>query len=164
MDLYKPDLIKQFIEHLKPENMIYAVISQEYAGKKGNVKEKWYGTEYNNTKIDKGILSKFNNALAQIPSFLSLPAKNEYIATNFNLKSREQARKLPYLVKNDDWSRLWFMQDNEFKLPKLDTRIAIKSPMMQSDPMNSYLSAMFVICLQVSYFVYMKNEEVRNGY
>lgn len=33
--------------------MIYAVISQEYAGKKGNIKEKWYGTEYNNTKIDK---------------------------------------------------------------------------------------------------------------
>uniref|UniRef100_A0A8R1TWN1 Insulin-degrading enzyme n=2 Tax=Onchocerca TaxID=6281 RepID=A0A8R1TWN1_ONCVO len=148
MDLYKPDLIKEFIEHLKPKNMIYAVISQEYAGKKGNIKEKWYGTEYNNTKIDKGILSKFNNALAQTPSFLSLPAKNEYIATNFNLKSREQTRKLPYLVKNDDWSRLWFMQDNDFKLPKLDIRIAIKSPMMQSDPMNSYLSAMFVICLQ----------------
>uniref|UniRef100_A0A915PZQ4 Insulin-degrading enzyme n=1 Tax=Setaria digitata TaxID=48799 RepID=A0A915PZQ4_9BILA len=118
MDLYKPDLIKEFIEHLRPENMFYAVISQGYSGKDGNVKEKW------------------------------LPAKNEYIATKFDLKPREQARKIPYLAVNNDWCRLWFMQDDEFKLPKLCTRLAFKSSVMHADPLNSYLSAMFVICLQ----------------
>ncbi|VBB33449.1 unnamed protein product, partial [Acanthocheilonema viteae] len=148
MDLYKPDLIKELIEQIRPENMFYAVISQQYAGKKGNVKEKWYGTEYSSTKIDKEVLSKFNDALVQIPDFLSLPAKNDYIATKFDLKPREETKKIPYLVANNDWCRLWFMQDNDFKLPKLSTRIAFKSPMMQSDPLNAYLSAMFVICLQ----------------
>ncbi|EFO20407.1 insulin-degrading enzyme [Loa loa] len=148
MDLYKPDLIKEFVEGVRPENMFYAVISQKYTGKKDNIKEKWYGTEYNTAKIDKKVLSEFNDALAKIPDFLSLPAKNEYIATKFDLKPREEIRKIPYLVLNDDWCRLWFMQDNDFKLPKLSTRIAFKSPMMQSDPLNSYLSAMFVICLQ----------------
>uniref|UniRef100_A0AAF5PUE9 Insulin-degrading enzyme n=2 Tax=Wuchereria bancrofti TaxID=6293 RepID=A0AAF5PUE9_WUCBA len=148
MDLYKPDLIKEFVEEIKPENMLYAIISQEYAGKEDNIKEKWYGTEYSSTKIDKKVLSKFNEALTQIPDFLSLPAKNEYIATKFDLKPREETKKIPYLVVNNDWCRLWFMQDNDFKLPKLCTRIAFKSPMMHSDPLNSYLSAMFVICLQ----------------
>lgn len=33
--------------------MLYAVISQGYAGKKNNIREKWYGTEYKSTKIDK---------------------------------------------------------------------------------------------------------------
>lgn len=70
------------------------------------------------------------------------------------------SRKIPYLVMNNDWCRLWFMQDNDFKLPKLNTRIAFKSPMMQSDPLNSYLSAMFVICLQVISFYKMKNIQV----
>uniref|UniRef100_A0A0R3RZQ2 Insulin-degrading enzyme n=1 Tax=Elaeophora elaphi TaxID=1147741 RepID=A0A0R3RZQ2_9BILA len=148
MDLYKPDLIKELIERLKPENMFYAVISQEYAGKKDNIKEKWYGTEYSSIKLDKKVLSKFSDALAQVPDFLSLPAKNEYIATKFDLKPREETKKSPYIIMNNDWCRLWFMQDNDFKLPKLSTRIAFKSPMMQSDPLNSYLSAMFVICLQ----------------
>ncbi|CAG9536896.1 unnamed protein product [Cercopithifilaria johnstoni] len=148
MDLYKPDLIKELIEQMRPENMFYAVISQEYAGKKGNIKEKWYGTEYSSTKIDKEVLSKFNDALTQTPDFLSLPVKNDYIATKFDLKPREEIRKIPYLIVNNNWCRLWFMQDNDFDLPKLNTRIAFKSPMMQSDPLNSYLSAMFVICLQ----------------
>lgn len=47
------DLIKEFVEQLRPENMFYAVISQEYAGREGNIKEKWYGTEYSCTKINK---------------------------------------------------------------------------------------------------------------
>lgn len=32
--------------------MFYTVISQSFAGKDGNVKEKWYGTEYNTSKIE----------------------------------------------------------------------------------------------------------------
>lgn len=38
------------------------------------------------------VLSEFNNALTQIPNFLDLPAKNEYIATKFDLKQRNETR------------------------------------------------------------------------
>lgn len=47
------DLIEEVLEQIRPENMFYAVISQQYAGKKDNIKEKWYQTEYSSTKIDK---------------------------------------------------------------------------------------------------------------
>ncbi|VDN07645.1 unnamed protein product [Thelazia callipaeda] len=148
MDLYKPNLIQELIEYLEPKNMFFTIISQQFAGKEGNVKEKWYGTEYNTEKIQKVNMEKFCDALVHVPDFFSLPAKNEYIATKFDLKSREKTREEPYLIINNDWCRLWFKQDCEFKLPKLSTRISLKSPMMQSNPLNAYLSTMLIICLQ----------------
>lgn len=40
------------LEQLKPENMIFTVVSQKFAGKKDNLHEKWYGTEYNKVQLD----------------------------------------------------------------------------------------------------------------
>lgn len=55
----------------------------------------------------------------------------------------------PRLIRDDSWARVWFMQDNDFKLPKCSTKMAIHAPIMASDPMNTFLSAMYIVCLQV---------------
>ncbi|VDM44124.1 unnamed protein product [Toxocara canis] len=149
MDQFKPELITELLEALTPENMMYAVVSQQFANQEGNIREKWYQTEYRKSRIDEAFLSECRSALNNIPSCLRIPEKNEYIATKFDLKQREATVSVaPRLIRDDSWARVWFMQDNEFNLPKCSTKVAIHAPVMASDPMNTFLSAMYVICLQ----------------
>ncbi|VDN43159.1 unnamed protein product [Gongylonema pulchrum] len=91
-DIYKPELIEEVIEQMKPENMFCTIVSQSFAGNESNIKEKWYGTEYNYSKIEEDVLAKFSSAIDSVPDFLSLPVENEYIPSKFDLKPREETR------------------------------------------------------------------------
>lgn len=51
MDEYRPDLIEMVLDKLAPENMNYYVISNRFADRPENEKEKWYGTEYKKIKL-----------------------------------------------------------------------------------------------------------------
>jgi hypothetical protein len=55
MDKYDPDLIHKILKELVPQNMNVAVISQDYANDTNKITEKWYGTEYIRTKMEKVI-------------------------------------------------------------------------------------------------------------
>uniref|UniRef100_F1KTK3 Insulin-degrading enzyme n=1 Tax=Ascaris suum TaxID=6253 RepID=F1KTK3_ASCSU len=135
MDQFKPELITELLEKLTPENMMYAVVSQEFANQEGNVREKWYQTEYRKTPIDEAFLSECHIAMKNVPDCLRIPERNEYIATKFDLKPREaQISLAPRLIRDDSWARVWFMQDNDFKLPKCSTsscrNVRLKWPSM----------------------------------
>ncbi|VDO85139.1 unnamed protein product [Heligmosomoides polygyrus] len=55
---------------------------------------------------------------------LHLPDKNEYIPTKFDLKPREAVKsEHPRVIYDDVWCRIWFKQDDEYKLPKMVTKV-----------------------------------------
>ncbi|MFH4976237.1 hypothetical protein AB6A40_002946 [Gnathostoma spinigerum] len=150
MDVFKPDLISELLGMLTPQKLMYFAVSQDYAGRPGNVNEKWYGTEYQQFPLDERFLEKCSTALkCGGHDSLHIPSKNEYIATKFDLKPREKEDSdVPKLIKDDTWVRLWFMQDREFLLPKANIKLAIHSPFMSSNPFNAFLSTMYVVCFQ----------------
>ena len=49
---------------------------------------------------------------------LHLPARNEFIPTNFDLVTREEELEDPQVLHCSDLTRLWYKQDNKFLLPK----------------------------------------------
>lgn len=61
---------------------------------------------------------------------LSYPRPNEYIATDFSLCDCTDGDNFddntPQLVAETKWTRLWFKQDKEFKLPKGIVTVHIK--------------------------------------
>ncbi|VDD86432.1 unnamed protein product [Enterobius vermicularis] len=149
LDQFDEALIEDIINRLNPDNMCCMVVSQKFANRPENVKEKWYGTEYQRLPIDKSLMDTWRHALTTKLNALHLPLPNDYIATKFDLKELEDpAVKVPRIILEDSWARVWFMQDNEYKLPKCFTQLIIHSPIMSATPMNSFLSAMFIMTLQ----------------
>ncbi|CAI2355411.1 unnamed protein product [Caenorhabditis sp. 36 PRJEB53466] len=145
---YDPDQIKQLLATLTPKNMSYRVVSQKFKGQDGNTTEPVYGTEIRVTDIDKDVMNKFEKALKTNNPALRLPEKNEYIATKFEQKPREAMKsEHPRLINDDGWSRVWFKQDDEYKMPKQETKLALTTPIVAQNPRNSLLSSLWLWCL-----------------
>lgn len=78
-------LVRSMLDHFKPTNMVVTVVSKAYAGKTDK-KERWYQTEYAQQSLTSELLAKLANP-DTIHAELSLPDPNEFIATDFALKS-----------------------------------------------------------------------------
>ncbi|PIC23637.1 hypothetical protein B9Z55_017267 [Caenorhabditis nigoni] len=99
---YDPDRIKELLDKLTPSNMYIRVLAQKFKGQEGSIIEPIYGTEFMEKDIDKETMQKYENALKTSNPAFHLPKKNEYIATNFDLKPREITKsEHPRLIVDD---------------------------------------------------------------
>ncbi|CCD67861.1 Insulin-degrading enzyme [Caenorhabditis elegans] len=145
---YEPERIKELLSMLSPANMQVRVVSQKFKGQEGNTNEPVYGTEMKVTDISPETMKKYENALKTSHHALHLPEKNEYIATNFDQKPRESVKnEHPRLISDDGWSRVWFKQDDEYNMPKQETKLALTTPMVAQNPRMSLLSSLWLWCL-----------------
>ncbi|XP_012261292.2 insulin-degrading enzyme isoform X2 [Athalia rosae] len=139
---WRPDLLEMVMGYLTPENVRISVMAQQYEDI-ATEKEPWYGTRFKKEKIPEDIIEKWKNA--GLNPDLRLPAKNEFIPTNFELKQLEpDASKFPIIIEDTALVRVWFKQDDEFLLPKANLSFDFVSPLVYMDPVNSNLAYMFV--------------------
>ncbi|CEF64338.1 Insulin-degrading enzyme [Strongyloides ratti] len=142
---FNPLKIKQVLLGLTPENMIYSVIAQKFAGKPNAEKEIIYGTEYVKEKLSSEFIEELKKAENNPPNFLHLPEPNRYISTKFDLVERETPEiKHPRIIGEDKFKRIWFKQDNEFNLPKCNLVLSIHSPIGIASPTNVILSNIYM--------------------
>jgi len=140
-DHFEPKLINQIMDNLHPNNMRVSIVSKSFEGKTDKV-EKWYGTNYSVTDFTCEQLKQWSNSGTH-PN-LSFPAKNEFIPTDFTLVKREaDASKTPEMIKNSDFSRLWYKQDDVFLMPKACINLDFISPIAYLDPLNANMIALF---------------------
>ncbi|CAJ0588568.1 unnamed protein product [Cylicocyclus nassatus] len=148
MSEFKPDRIMELMDMLTPEKMFYAVVAKQFAGQEGNIEEPVYGTEMRVIDIDESTMERFSEALNTPHPALHMPNKNEYIPTIFDQKPREDLKsEHPRMIHDDVWSRVWFKQDDEYKLPKMITWVAVTAPIIGADPLTTMLSSMYLWCL-----------------
>jgi len=98
---YRPDLIGQVLDHLRPQHVRLYVWSKKFAGKT-NMVEPWYSSDYNAFKIDSEVIEGWSSA-EPVPE-LHLPAPNNFIPTDFDLVPREETdsnstANAPVLIK-----------------------------------------------------------------
>ncbi|KAK6060909.1 hypothetical protein COOONC_01430 [Cooperia oncophora] len=94
-------------------------------------------------------MEQFEAALETVNPVLRLPQKNDYIASKFDLKARETVkREYPHVIQDDAWCRIWFKQDDEYKLPIAVTRVALISPAVMKSLQSQVLLKIFSACLQ----------------
>lgn len=145
---FEPERIKQLLDMLVPTNMYVRVVSQKFKGREGNTTEPVYGTEMKMTDISKDVMKKFEDALKTSHHALHLPEKNEYIATKFDQKPREEVKsEHPRLISESGWNRVWFKQDDEYIMPKQETKLALTTPIVAQNPRMSLLSSLWLWCL-----------------
>ncbi|KAG8188554.1 hypothetical protein JTE90_007162 [Oedothorax gibbosus] len=139
---YKPELIKQLLNLLTPENIRIAVVGKKFEDICCET-EKWYGTKYKLEPIEGELLENWKTVKTH--PHLKLPAPNDLIPTNFEQVTLDtEVTKYPVLIKNTPMCRLWFKQDDEFLLPKANLTFSIKSPMAYVDPFHFNLCHIYL--------------------
>lgn len=112
--------------------MRITIVAKKFQGKT-NRKEKYYSIDYSYEDIPEETMKLWKNA--GYNSKLALPAPNEFIPGKLELVPRdEEEHKNPVLLKKDGFSHIWYLQDNEYKLPKSFYGLHLKSPITYQDP------------------------------
>ncbi|KAL0124001.1 hypothetical protein PUN28_006072 [Cardiocondyla obscurior] len=138
---WRPDLIKEIMEYLTPENIRIHVVAKVYESI-ANETEKWYGTRYKKEKISKETIDKWNSAGNN--DDLKLPCKNEFIASVFDIKPQTKVDKFPIILEDTPFVRLWYKKDDEFLVPRARMIFDFVSPFAYIDPLSCNLTHMFV--------------------
>lgn len=123
---FDADEIARSVEHFTPDAFKFVLTSQEYPGD-WDLKEKWYGTEYKVQDISPELLNKIKNA--PLHDELHLPAKNEFIATDFEVNKQDVGKPLknPTLIRDSKELKLWYKKDDSFWVPKANVCISLRS-------------------------------------
>ncbi|XP_071947721.1 insulin-degrading enzyme-like [Antedon mediterranea] len=158
MSEYRPDLITMILGLLTPDKARISVVSKSFEGKTENV-EKWYGTEYNVKKVPADVIQKWQNAGFN-PKF-SLPARNDFIPTDFSIVPNEEGSPaFPTLIKDTPMSKVWHKQDDTFLLPKACYFIDITSPLSYLDPLHTNLTRLFTVLVKDALNEYAYSAEI----
>ncbi|RWS06152.1 insulin-degrading enzyme-like protein, partial [Dinothrombium tinctorium] len=154
---YRPDLIKDLLERLNPENMRVIVTGKFFEGKTDQ-QEKWYGTHYSVQEIEEEFLIQLREV--KLNENMHLPLPNEFIPTNLDLKERETHEDLPKLIKNSEITRIWFLQDNEYLVPKAFYGFCFDSPFVKIDPLYTTAVSLFTSVLRDALDEYAYNADL----
>ncbi|KAG7155866.1 Insulin-degrading enzyme-like [Homarus americanus] len=138
---FKPDLIDMVLAHLNPGNIRIAVVGKALADKV-TCTEKWYGTCYKMEDIDSHLLEQWKSTGCN--EHLRLPTKNEFVPSSFDFfKDVQEINSVPEMISETPLARVWYKQDDEFKLPKAVIYTELFSPLAYLDPHHTNLLHMF---------------------
>lgn len=145
---WRPDLIKDVLCCLTPDNMRVAVIGKKFEPI-ADQSEEWYGTKYKRERIPDSLIEDWKNS--GLNSDLHIPEPNEFIPTDFELAPRDKdPAPHPTIVQESEITRVWYKQDDTYLLPKCHMRFEFISSLVYLDPMNTNMTSMFVLLLKDS--------------
>jgi insulysin len=167
---------KAFLDRLVPENgMIQLTSSDLNATADSSWKtEGWYGAKYKTTELTAEQMHNWSNP-TKIDERLQLPALNEYIPSDFSLKSDADGYKQmkgidgaedamfeddklipPVTIIDKPNMRLWHKMDVSWRVPKSYIRLALLSPEVYNSPRSMTYNRIFqrVLNDDLNSFVY----------
>lgn len=118
LEEYRPDLITEVLDLMNPNRMRVAIVGKKFVGQTDST-EKWYGTQYKLEDISQEKIDLWTNCGLNDQN-LSLPPINDFIPSNLELKTNEEkGEKMPQMIRNSEFSRIWYLQDNKYLKPKV---------------------------------------------
>eukprot|EP00560_Eucampia_antarctica_P009798 CAMPEP_0197828904 /NCGR_PEP_ID=MMETSP1437-20131217/5400_1 /TAXON_ID=49252 ORGANISM="Eucampia antarctica, Strain CCMP1452" /NCGR_SAMPLE_ID=MMETSP1437 /ASSEMBLY_ACC=CAM_ASM_001096 /LENGTH=1242 /DNA_ID=CAMNT_0043430317 /DNA_START=34 /DNA_END=3762 /DNA_ORIENTATION=+ len=199
-DPYNDVIAKQFFERFSPDNCIISIVQPE-TDMDDNVKsedsttttttttddkngpwqtEPWYGAKYREVNISDELKEKWSNPDQKIDERLSLPQLNDFITTDFSLRSedekivvdkgeddvdyREIPPKLLSLENNMAGLTMWHKLDQTFKVPKSYIRLQITSPNAYRSPRSMTYARLFQKVLEDDLNSYVYDATVAGCY
>ncbi|ELR64373.1 Protease III precursor [Photobacterium marinum] len=129
---YDEALIQELLDYLTPDNMRLTLVAQ---GLKYDRTAHWYHTPYSVTPLSDEQLKRWHQP-GEEPE-LQLPEKNPYICERLDPHPlKPDADQPPKLIQDLPGFRLWYKQEDEFRVPKGVVYVAIDSPHAVDTPRN----------------------------
>ncbi|RWS17810.1 Insulin-degrading enzyme-like protein [Dinothrombium tinctorium] len=152
---FQSHLIEQFLNIMNPEHMLAIIVSPTFAGKT-NKREKWYGVEYSVENFEEEFLAKLKHTNS---SEFQFPRRNEFIATNFELKESENNDTKPIVIKSNENLKLWFFQDFQFDA-RAFFAINFKSSSFHIEPLYTVCAELLTELIDIEFEEDMSKAEV----
>ena len=124
MDQYDDAILAELLEQIRPEN---ALVTLNDAAVKGDKLSDYYQVPYSTQPLDvESIAGDDSDPAAKD---MHLPAPNEFIAEDVSLVELPQSvPETPQLALETARQKIWFMPDDEFRIPRGVTYINFRSP------------------------------------
>ncbi|WP_223671157.1 insulinase family protein [Kangiella shandongensis] len=122
-DNFDPQLIKQFLAQLTPQNLRLVVSAPDISSK---TKEERYDVAYTMQPLTQEQLQSWTNV--KVYKAMSLPDANPYLAEDLSLVEKETAITEPKLGYENKGIRIWYENENEFGLPKAALSMRLFTP------------------------------------
>ena len=162
---YNEELLKKYLDMFNLDNLTISLVSKTLE-KECTLTEKWYGTKYLkeklNIKTEDIDAYKFDENLYKF----DYPPENKFVPKNlelFQFEDKDNIPKYPELIYDKDNCKAYFLQDNEFKLPRGSIKFRInfvKNLCNNSDVKNQVISHLLkkIIKLELNEILYMAEE------
>lgn len=126
MNDYRPKLLSEFLAAMRPENSFITLVAP---GVKTTTEVSRYQVDYSVRPLTAAELTGF---LPPESASLTLPAKNNFVASDFGLKSGAGGGK-PVRVASAAPIELWLNTDDVFELPKAKLNLLLASGQASGD-------------------------------
>ncbi|XP_013394471.1 nardilysin [Lingula anatina] len=149
---YEPQLIEQCQNLMTPDRANIMVFSKKFE-EMGicNQKEKWFQTDHCVEDVPEEWMQAWMSPdLGNNPE-LHLPKENEFIATDFSLKEPDMTpvMEFPVAILDNEQSKIWYMKDMHFNVPKAYIFFHLISPIVGQTPQSMVLMDLMVQLLQL---------------
>lgn len=143
MERFEPALIKQVLTRLKPDNVLLTVTAP--AAELGELKarEPWFGAAYRLTPLVAPSESGDDG--------FRLPAGNPFVPADLNLKQLPEADLAeadaaggPVKIDLRPDFQLWYRQDRQFRVPRANFFLSLRSPYTNASPAQAALTKLYV--------------------
>ncbi len=156
---FDPDLIERYIQRLTPENLLLFVT--ETAVETDRLTP-WFEAPYRVSTLPEAWIERWH--AGAIDPALSLPAPNPFIPEDLTLRALEQGGEVPVRIEVDPGFDLWFRQDADFREPRANFYMALRSPIAFDSPEHLVLTKLYLKQVrerlrQVSYPAYLAGLE-----
>ncbi|MFT5880532.1 MAG: insulysin [Moritella sp.] len=121
---FEPDVCASFLQQMTPHNMRLMISAPNL---ETTQKAAWYGTPYRVDPFSLDQQQQWENS--RIAEALSLPPKNPFISTSLSPLPLDKANLMthPSLINEADGFKTWFMQEQDFYVPKGNIFISLDS-------------------------------------
>lgn len=139
---FEPELIKNYLNQIKPQNMFMSLKAQSI---EGNQLEPYYNASYSVT----GLRPEQINALAvnEISSKLQIRSVNPYVAQDLTVLTSDDSAKPSAMTKKPGFEH-WYMQDTSFNIPKGNAYFTLQTPLANQSAINWVLTNLYTSMLQ----------------
>jgi insulysin len=140
------DLFKNYLEKLNPKMMSLIYINHNV---KGNLKDPFYGTEYNLYDFNYAHQKKFKDAYKPTGDAYHYPLQNPYIPTQFELYKNE-TQTAPSLISSTG-GQLWFLQETSNNTKPFGyLHLRVISPTANKSAKDALLNSLFAEAIAYS--------------
>ncbi|MFD1621078.1 insulinase family protein [Thalassotalea marina] len=140
MEDISADLLNELLSYFSPANFRYTHVSKKVDG---DLTTRWYRVPYRVSPIEPALLKQWQVSDKEFS--LSLPEPNQYIVSSPKVYADEQAVcAIPQCITEKDGIKVWYKQDQTFKVPKGYIYIGIDSPYTLISSQHIAMTRLFV--------------------
>lgn len=142
-EAYRPELVKELLGYLTAENLQIVIVAAEV---KTDRTEKWYGTRYAVEPIAREVQAIWKST--GVVAELKLPLSNPFIPKTVALRPAELKEPYPVLLRAEPNLRIWYKQDDRFRLPKANIELKLASKLAYESAENAAMTKLFTLMLR----------------